>query len=293
MRTSGSVGVSAKQISQTLWPRAFDVVRTPFFDPRSNCGIWKIGLHDNRMKRVKKPWEKEDERHHMQSGETPIQWQKAPRFMRCGRRTTGADAGQTRAPPGNMLTPGGDSLFHARRTWEEIQWGRWVGWGYSLRCVAAALPADETCYAHAEIWPSPHSLGLSWWETSSASQISLVLWLHFGHQHEVIFHVLYRISKTKLQKSAAWTLDRYWRDSLLNESNMTDRRTMKHGGLCCWPSGHAPHPLPSTLISCQIPSKSPHKQYWNIWLTLHSLQEVYVESKRALHSALTVAASVD
>lgn len=107
--------------------------------------------------------------------ETPIQWE----MMSCSVSCTAEDAnwwcGTGRSATWQHAHTGQqndteESLLHARRTWEEIQWERWVGWGYSLRCVAAEQPADETCYVHAEIWPSPRSPGLSWWETSLASQ---------------------------------------------------------------------------------------------------------------------------
>lgn len=111
---------------------------------------------------------------------TQSQWQleKLPRLScRVEDRNSclwrGTKEIETKTAHHHALTAEG-CQHHIGHTWEGIQWERWVGWGYSPRCVVGALPADEMCYVRAEKWPSPHSLGLWWWDTSVASQISLL-----------------------------------------------------------------------------------------------------------------------
>lgn len=137
--------------------------------------MWNLMFTPNDS-RMKKSWEKQDketshaERRHpsretesafltsctAERGKAVLMWERKDRRLAACSHQAGRP--QTRV------------RLHARRTWEEIQWGRWAEWGCCQRCVAASPPADETCYAHAGIWPSPRSPGLSWWKTSLANQ---------------------------------------------------------------------------------------------------------------------------
>lgn len=173
--------------------------------------------------------------------ETPIQWE----MMSCSVSCTAEDAnwwcGTGRSATWQHAHTGQqndteESLLHARRTWEEIQWERWVGWGYSLRCVAAEQPADETCYVHAEIWPSPRSPGLSWWKTSfgQSDRMCFLVFKSFYVDACVRWysHVLCRISATFQKQSNNWC--KIWP---LHESNHDMTEKWHWNGADWWSNG--------------------------------------------------------
>lgn len=228
------------------------------------------------MKRVKS-WEKEDERHHMQSGDTHpvIHAVLHCPSMHSRRRKLVLMWGRKTAAPGNMLTPGNKTTetipcsMHGVPERRSNERGGWCGVTpcvvpppYRLPTKRATftpkydrLLAPWGCRGERHGWPvrvDVFPLFESFMWTRVGADISIYysrFQLHFWKQSNNTFKL----------KSAARTSSCYWSVSLQNESNQWKydkhyNMTNRHwSGAYWWPGGwNVCHDFSSTSIPLQL-----------------------------------------